>query len=141
MAFTMHVDIVSAEEAIFSGKARMVFAPAVMGEVGILPKHAPLLTQLRPGEVRVQTEDGTEDFFYVSGGMLEVQPYTVTVLADTAVRAKDIDEAAALEAKQRAEQALKDRKSDIDYAKAQAELAEASARLQAIQHLRKKTGR
>ncbi len=141
MAFTMHVDIVSAEEAIFSGKARMVFAPAVMGEVGILPRHAPLLTQLRPGEVRVQTEDGTEDFFYVSGGMLEVQPYTVTVLADTAVRAKDIDEAAAIEAKQRAEQALKDRKSDIDYAKAQAELIEASARLQAIQHLRKKTGR
>ncbi|KAF0191776.1 MAG: F-type H+-transporting ATPase subunit epsilon [Gammaproteobacteria bacterium] len=141
MAFTMHVDIVSAEEAIFSGKARMVFAPAVMGEVGILPRHAPLLTQLRPGEVRVQTEDGTEDFFYVSGGMLEVQPYTVTVLADTAVRAKDIDEAAAIEAKQRAEQALKDRKSDIDYARAQAELIEASARLQAIQHLRKKTGR
>lgn len=141
MAITMHVDIVSAEEEIFSGKARMVFAPAVMGEVGILPKHTPLLTQLRPGEVRVQTEDGGEDFFYVSGGMLEVQPYTVTVLADTAVRAKDIDEAAAVAAKQRAEQALKDRKSDIDYAKAQAELVEAAAQLQAIQRLRKKAGR
>jgi F-type H+-transporting ATPase subunit epsilon len=141
MAITMHVDIVSAEEEIFSGKASMLFAPAVMGDVGILPRHAPLLTQLRPGEVRVQTPDGNEDFFYVSGGMLEVQPYTVTVLADTAVRAKDIDEAAAQNAKQRAEQALKDRKSDIDYAKAQAELAEAAAQLQAIQRLRKKAGR
>ena len=141
MAMTMHVDIVSAEEQIFSGKASMLFAPAVMGEVGIMPRHAPLLTQLRPGEVRVQTPDGNEDFFYVSGGMLEVQPYTVTVLADTAIRARDIDEAAALEAKQRAEQALKDRESDIDYARAQAELAEAAAQLQAIQRLRKKAGR
>ncbi len=141
MAATMNVDIVSAEEEIFSGKASMLFAPAVMGEVGVLPKHQPLLTQLRPGEVRVLTPEGEEDFFYVSGGMLEVQPNQVTVLADTAIRAKDIDEAAAAEAKQRAEQALKDRKSDIDYARAQAELAEAAAQLQAIQRLRKKAGR
>jgi len=141
MAITMHVDIVSAEEEIFSGSARMLFASAVMGEVGILPRHAPLLTQLRPGEVRVQTPEGNEEFYYVSGGMLEVQPHTVTVLADTAIRAKDLDEASALQAKQAAEQALQDRKSELDYAKAQAELAEAVAQLHAIQKLRSKTGR
>ncbi|OGT20377.1 MAG: F0F1 ATP synthase subunit epsilon [Gammaproteobacteria bacterium RBG_16_57_12] len=137
MAMTVHVDIVSAEEEIFSGPAAMVFAPAAMGEVGILPRHTPLLTQLKPGEVRVVTPGGEEQFYYVSGGMLEVQPHCVTVLADTALRAKDIDEAAALEAKQRAEEALKDRKGDIDYAKAQSELAEAVAKLQTIQRLRK----
>jgi len=141
MAITMHVDIVSAEEEIFSGSARMLFASAVMGEVGILPRHAPLLTQLRPGEVRVQTPEGHEELYYVSGGMLEVQPHTVTVLADTAIRAKDLDEASALEAKQAAEQALQDRKSELDYAKAQAELAEAVAQLHAIQKLRSKSGR
>ncbi len=140
MAMTIHVDIVSAEQAIFSGPAEMVFVPAASGEVGILPRHAPLLTTLRPGEVRVKTGD-TEEFFYVSSGVLEVQPHCVTVLADTALRAKDIDEAAAIEAKQRAEEALKDRKAQIDYAKAQAELAEAVAQLQAIQRVRKKLTR
>lgn len=141
MAMTIHVDIVSAEAEIFSGPAEMVFAPAEMGELGILPRHAPLLTKLRPGEVRVKIPDGGEEFFYVSGGMLEVQPHTVTVLSDTALRAHDIDEAAALEAKQRAEQRLKDRKSDIDYARAEAELAEAVAQIRAVQSLRKKLGR
>ena len=137
MAMTLHVDIVSAEAEIFSGTAEMVFAPAEMGEVGIAPRHAPLLTRLKAGEVRIK--NGTdEQFFYVSGGMLEVQPHVVTVLADTALRAKDIDEAKAMEAKQRAEQALSDRKSDFDYAKAQAELAEAVAQLRTLQNLRKK---
>jgi F-type H+-transporting ATPase subunit epsilon len=136
----MHVDIVSAEGAIFSGTARMVFAPAEMGEVGVLPQHAPTLTRLVPGEVRIQQENGEEDFFFVSGGMLEIQPHTVTILADTALRAKDVDEAEAQEAKRRAEEALRDRKSDFDYAQAQAELAEAVARLKTIQDLRKKLG-
>jgi len=138
---TIHVDIVSAEEEIFSGPAEMVFASAVMGEVGILPRHAPLLTQLRPGEVRIKVPDGGEQFFYVSGGMLEVQPHVVTVLADTAVRAKDLDEAAALQAKERAEQTLQDKTSEFEYARAQAELAEAVAQLQAIKKLRDKAGR
>lgn len=141
MAMTMHVDIVSAEEEIYSGTAAMLFAPAEMGELGIMPRHAPLLTRLRVGEVRLRQEDGSEEFFFVSGGLLEIQPYTVTVLADTALRAKDVDEAEALEAKRRAEEALRDRKADFDYAQAQAELAEAIARLQTIQHLRKKLGR
>jgi len=138
---TIHVDIVSAENEIYSGPAEMVFAPAAMGEVGILPRHAPLLTQLKPGEVRLKLPDGQEEFFYVSGGMLEVQPHIVTVLTDTALRAKDVDEAAALEAKQRAEQAIQDRASEFEYAKAQAELAEAVAQLQAIQKLRDRAGR
>lgn len=141
MAMTIHVDIVSAENEIFSGAAEMVIAPAIMGEVGILPRHAPLLTQLKPGEVRVRMPGGQEESFYVSGGMLEVQPYIVTVLTDTALRAKDIDEAAALEAKQRAEQAIQDRTSEFEYAKAQAELAQAVAQLQAIQKLRDRAGR
>ncbi len=140
MAMTIHVDIVSAESEIFSGTAEMVFAPAVMGEVGIMPRHAPLLTQLKPGEVRVKNGD-TEESFYVSGGMLEVQPHVVTVLSDTAVRAKDIDEAAALEAKQKAEDALKDKTSEFEYAKAQSELAEAVAQLQAIKKLKSRAGR
>ncbi len=139
MAMTIHVDIVSAEQEIFSGAAEMVFAPSVNGEVGVLPRHAPLLTKLRPGEVRVQTGEG-EEFFYVSSGILEIQPHCVTVLADTALRAKDIDEAAALEAKQRAEEAMKDRKSEIDYAKAQIQLAEAMAQLQTVQKIRKTAG-
>jgi F-type H+-transporting ATPase subunit epsilon len=138
MAMTLHVDIVSAEESIFSGAATMVFAPAEMGEVGIAPRHAPLLTRLKPGEVRVQTQEGEELFFVVSGGILEVQPHVVTVLSDTAVRAHDLDEAMALEAKQRAEQAMEDRQSDMDYARAKAELAAAMAQLQAIERLRKK---
>ena len=140
MAMTLHVDIVSAEEEIFSGTANMVFAPAEMGEVGVAPRHTPLLTRLKPGEVRVQIEGKEEQFFYVSGGMLEIQPHIVTVLADTAVRAKDLDEAAALKVKERAEKAMKDKQSDFDYAKAQAELAEAVAQLRTIQHLRKKSG-
>ena len=135
---TMHVDIVSAEEEIFSGAATMVFAPAEMGELGITPRHAPLLTKLKPGEVRVQTQSGEDQFFFVSGGMLEIQPHMVTVLSDTAIRAKDLDEAAAKEAQERAERAKQDSKSEMDYAKAQAELIAAAAQLRAIQHLRKK---
>lgn len=134
---TIHVDIVSAEGEIFSGEAAMVFAPAVMGEIGIAPRHAPLLTTLKPGEVRVQTPGGDEQFFYVSGGAIEVQPHLVTVLADTALRAKDLDEAAAIQAKQRAEDALKDRGDKIELAEAQAELARAAAQLKAIERLRK----
>ena len=141
MAMTMHVDIVSAEAEIFSGPAKMLFAPAVMGEVGVLPRHAPLLTKIKPGEVRVITPDDEEQFYYVSGGMLEIQPQAVTVLADTAVRAADLDEAAALAAKERAEKLLADRKDDVDYATAEAELAEAVAQLRAIQKVRKKLGR
>jgi F-type H+-transporting ATPase subunit epsilon len=137
MAPTIHLDIVSAEAEIFSGSAEMVFAPAVMGEIGILPRHAPLITRLKPGEVRVRN-DGEEQSFYVSGGMLEIQPHVVTVLSDTALRAKDLDEASALQAKQRAEDALRDRQSDTDLAQASAELAEAMAQLQAIHRLRKK---
>ena len=136
MAMTIHVDIVSAEAEIFSGLAEMVFAPAVMGEVGILPGHAPLVTTLKPGEVRVRLPGGEEQSFYVSGGMLEIQPHVVTVLSDTAQRAGDLDEAAALEAKERAERMLADRSADIDEAQARAELAQAAAQLQAIRRLR-----
>ena len=138
MAMTLHVDIVSAEAEIFSGTATMVFAPAEMGEVGISPRHTPLLTRLKPGEVRVQTDDGEEQSFFVSGGMLEVQPHVVTILADTAIRADNLDEAQALEAKERAEKLLSDKTADIDYAKAQAELAESIAQLSAIRKLREK---
>lgn len=134
---TIHVDIVSAEGEIFSGEAAMVFAPAIMGEIGIAPRHAPLLTTLKPGEVRVQTPSGEEQFFYVSGGAIEVQPHVVTVLADTALRARDLDEAAALQAKQRAEEALRDRGDKIEVAEAQAELARAIAQIKAIEKLRK----
>jgi len=137
MAMTIHVDIVSAEEEIFSGTAEMVFAPAAMGEVGIAPRHTPMLSPLKAGEVRLQTSGKEEQFFYVSGGMLEVQPHVVTVLADTAVRAHDIDEAAAIEAKKNAEAALKDNAGKMDYAKAQAELAEAVAQLRTLESLRK----
>ena len=136
MAMTIHVDIVSAESEIFSGLAEMVFAPAVMGEVGILPGHAPLVTTLKPGEVRVRLPGGEEQSFYVSGGMLEIQPHVVTVLSDTAQRAGDLDEAAALEAKERAERMLADRSADINEAQARAELAQAAAQLQAIRRLR-----
>lgn len=137
MATTVHVDIVSAEGEIFSGEASMVFAPAVMGEIGIAPRHAPLLTTLKPGEVRVQTPAGEEHFFFVSGGAIEVQPHLVTVLADTALRAHDLDEAAALQAKQRAEEALRERSDKIELAEAQAELARAVAQIRAIEKLRK----
>jgi F-type H+-transporting ATPase subunit epsilon len=137
MANTIHVDIVSAEGEIFSGAATMVFAPASQGDIGIAPRHAPLLTTLKPGEVRVQTPDGGEQYFYVGGGAIEVQPHLVTVLADTALRAKDIDEASALAARQRAEEALKDKVSQISQAEALAELARAAAQLKAIERLRK----
>jgi F-type H+-transporting ATPase subunit epsilon len=137
---TIHVDIVSAEGEIFSGEAAMVFAPASEGDIGVAPRHAPLLSLLKPGEVRVQTPDGQELHFFVGGGAIEVQPSKVTVLADTALRAKDIDEAAALAAKQRAEEALKDRGGHITQAEALAELARAAAQLKIIERLRKLRG-
>lgn len=136
MAKTIKVDIVSAEQELFSGEAGMVFVPGVMGEMGIMPRHSPLVTKLMPGEVRLRLPDGEEHAYYISGGMLEVQPYLVTVLSDTALRAEDIDEAAALKAKEEAERALHDRDAKIDYAKAQAELAEAIAQLQTLRRLR-----
>lgn len=139
MAMTMHVDIVSAEEAIYSGTAQMVYASAAMGDVGILPRHTPFLSPLKPGEVRVINEEGEEEFYYVSGGMLEVQPHVVTVLADTALRAKDLDEAAALQAKERAEQALADKSGEMEFAEAEAQLAEAVAQLRALQKIKQKT--
>lgn len=137
MAMTIHVDIVSAENAIFSGAAEMVFAPGAMGELGILPRHMPLITALKPGDVRVKTAEG-EEVFYVSGGILEVQPHVVTVLSDTGLRAKDIDEAAALAAKQRAEDALKNKTSEFEYAEAEKQLAEAVAQLAALKKIRGK---
>ena len=141
MANMIHVDIVSAEKEIFSGDAEMVFAPALLGEVGIAPGHTPLVTQLAPGEVRVKHPGGQEEGFYVSGGMLEVQPTVVTVLSDTAMRAEDLDEAAVLRAKEEAERQFHDREAKIDFATAQAQLAEAVAQYQAIQRLRRRTGR
>lgn len=137
---TIHVDIVSAEGEIFSGAAKMVFAPGSQGELGIAPRHAPLLTLLKAGEVRVQPPEGEEQAFFVGGGVLEVQPRKVTVLADTALRAKDLDEAAALAAKQRAEEALKDKGDKISQAEALAELARAAAQLKLIERLRKIRG-
>jgi F-type H+-transporting ATPase subunit epsilon len=134
---TIHVDIVSAEGEIFSGEAEMFFAPGADGDLGIAPRHAPLLTLLKPGEVRVKTPDGQEQHFFVGGGALEVQPAKVTVLADTALRAHDIDEAAALAAKQRAEDALRDKSGHISQAEALAELARTTAMLKFIQKLRK----
>ncbi|MEM9384114.1 MAG: F0F1 ATP synthase subunit epsilon [Pseudomonadota bacterium] len=135
---TIQVDIVSAEGEIFSGLAAMVFASAREGDVGIAPRHAPLLTDLRPGDVRVQLPEGGEELhFYVSGGSLEIQPHLITVLADTVVRAADLDEAEAEEAMRRAQDALNDQAATIDWARAQAELAEAAARLRAIRRLRK----
>ena len=140
MASTFHVDIVSAEREIFSGEAEMVFAPAEMGELGITPRHAPLLTRLKPGTVRVQS-GGEEQVFFVSGGILEIQPHMVTVLSDTALRARDIDEAAAQDAKRKAEEALANQTGEMDVARAQAELLEALARLRALEQIRKKAGR
>ncbi len=138
MTMTVHVDIVSAENEIFSGLAEMVFAPAELGEVGIAPRHAPLITNLLPGEVRVKVSDTETQEYYVSGGILEVQPHLVTVLADTAIRAKDIDEASALEAKAKAEEMLTDKSGKIDYAKAQAELSQAISQLRTLDRLRKR---
>jgi F-type H+-transporting ATPase subunit epsilon len=138
MANTIKVDIVSAEEEVWSGEGTMVFAPAEMGEMGIAPNHSPLLTRLKPGEIRVQQESGEEQFFFISGGILEVQGHVVTVLSDTALRAADLDESVALEAQKRAEQAMSDRNTDMDFAKAKAELIQAAAQLRAIQKLRSK---
>lgn len=135
---SIHVDIVSAEGQIHAGEAKMVFAPAEMGGVGISPRHAPLLTRLKPGAVRVQTESGEELAFFVGGGILEVQPHLVTVLADTALRAKDVDEAAAVQAKQRAEEAMSNAKSEIDLARAQADLIQAAALMQFLDKIKKR---
>ncbi|MFN4115970.1 MAG: F0F1 ATP synthase subunit epsilon [Inhella sp.] len=133
---TIHVDVVSAEESIFSGEAQFVALPGENGELGILPQHTPLITRIKPGAVRIQTADGKEEFIFVAGGILEVQPHGVTVLADTAVRGKDLDEAKAAEAKAIAEEALKNAKSDIDLAAAQAELATLAAQIAAARKLR-----
>jgi F-type H+-transporting ATPase subunit epsilon len=139
MADTIHVDIVSAEGEMFSGEASMVYVPGTLGDLGIAPRHAPLLTTIKAGEVRVQPAgQGEEHVFWVGGGALEVQPHAVTVLADTAARAKDLDEAEAQAAKRRAEEALKTRGDKLEIAEAQAELARAVAQLKAIERLRKK---
>ena len=140
MAMTIHVDIVSAEQALFSGIAEYVIVPAEMGEVGIYPRHAQMLTRIKPGSVRIKKPDvAEEELIYVSGGMLEVQPHMITILSDTAIRGKDLDESRALEAKRLAEEAMKNHSSEMDYAKAQAELAEAIAQIAAIEKLRKHT--
>ena len=139
MAMTVHVDVVSAEEQIFSGLAELVVLPGEAGELGVLPGHAPLLSRIRPGAVRIKVPDREEpEIIFVAGGMLEVQPSLVTVLADTAIRGRDLDEAKALEAKKKAEEAMANQSARLDYAKAQAELMEAVAQLAAIQRLRKR---
>lgn len=134
----MHLDIVSAEEEIFSGNVKNIIAAAMMGEVGIYPQHTPMITPLKPGEVKVISEEGEEHLFFISGGVLEVQPNIVTVLADTAIRGEDLDEAKAAESKKRAEEALADKSENIDAAKALSELAQAAAQLKMIESLRKK---
>lgn len=135
----MHLDIVSAEEEIFSGNVKNIIASAIMGEVGIYPKHTPMITPLKPGEVKIINEENEEKLFFISGGVIEVQPDIVTVLADTAIRGKDLDEAKAIESKKRAEEALADKSDNIDAAKALAELAQAAAQLKMIDAMRKKT--
>lgn len=141
MPMTVHVDIVSAEASIYSGIAEYLIAPAEMGEVGIYPRHTPLLTRLKPGSIRIKSPDrAEEDLIYVSGGILEVQPGIITILSDTALRGADLDESRALEAKRQAEEAMTNRSSSMDYARAQSELAEAVAQLSAIQKLRKIKG-
>ena len=136
---TLQVDVVSAEESIFSGEARFVALPGEMGELGIFPRHTPLITRIKPGAVRIERADnGEEEFVFVAGGILEVQPTGVTVLADTAIRGHDLDEAKANESKAAAEEAMKNAKSDIDFAKAQGEFAAMAAQIAAIQKLRRK---
>ena len=135
----MHLDIVSAEEKLFSGNVKNIIAAAMMGEVGIYPKHTPMITPLKPGEVKIITEEDEEKLFFISGGIIEVQPDIVTVLADTAIRGEDIDEAKAEESKKRAEEALADKSDNIDAAKALAELAQAAAQLKVIEKIRKKS--
>lgn len=140
MAMTIHVDVVSAEESIYSGLAEFVVLPGEAGELGILPGHMPLMTRIKAGTVRLKLPNqDAEELFFVAGGMLEVQPNRVTVLADTAIRGKDLDEAKALDAKKKAEEAMASRSSELDYVRAQAELAEAIAQLSAIQKLRKRS--
>ena len=136
MAMTIPVDIVSAEKELWSGQATRVFAPGVMGELGIAPRHTPLLTRLKAGEVRVRGANGEDESFFITGGMLEIQPHVVTVLSDTAIRADDLDEAAAVEAKQRAEEAMQNKSSEMDFARASAELAEAAAMVETIKKLK-----
>lgn len=139
MALTVHVDVVSAEESIFSGLAEFVVLPGEAGELGILPGHMPLMTRIKPGAVRLKLpQQDQEELIFVAGGILEVQPGVVTVLADTAIRGKDLDEAKALDAKRKAEEAMADKSAEMDYARAQAELAEAVAQLAAIQKLRRR---
>ncbi|MDO9106938.1 MAG: F0F1 ATP synthase subunit epsilon [Methylovulum sp.] len=138
MTMTVHVDIVSAEKEIFSGLAEMIFAPAELGEVGISPRHAPLLSRLNPGEVRVKVSEKESYPFFISGGILEVQPHLVTILADTAIRAKDIDEAAAMDAKAKAEEALLDKSGAVDYETAHAQLIQAIMQLRTLDRLRKR---
>jgi F-type H+-transporting ATPase subunit epsilon len=138
MAMTVHVDVVSAEELIFSGLAEFVALPGEGGELGILPGHMPLMSRIKPGAVRIKLQDGEEELIFVAGGLLEVQPGLVTVLADTAIRGTDLDQAKAEEAKKRAEEALASRSAEMDYARAQAELSEAIAQLSAIDRLRKR---
>lgn len=138
MAITTHLDIVSAEQEIFSGLAEMVVVSGEMGEIGIVPGHAPLLTSLKPGEIRVTRPGGAEEHYYVSGGMLEVQPFYVTVLADEVLRAEDLDETEALAAKARAEAAIANRDADFDYSRAASELMRAAAQIRMLQKLRKK---
>lgn len=135
---TIHVDVVSAEEAIFSGEARFVALPGEAGELGIYPRHTPLITRIKPGSVRIETADGKEEFVFVAGGILEVQPDCVTVLSDTAVRGKDLDEEKANEARLAAEEAIKNAKSDLDLARAQSELAIAAAEIAALRRYLKK---
>ncbi|MDP1557521.1 MAG: F0F1 ATP synthase subunit epsilon [Nitrosomonas sp.] len=138
MGTVFHLDIVSAEESIYSGAAEFLVAPAEMGEVGIYPRHTPMLTRIKSGMVRIKAPLKEEELIYVSGGMLEVQPDTVTILADTAVRSADLDEAKAIEAKLAAEEAIANRKSEMDYVRAQAELIEATAQISAIRKLKKR---
>jgi F-type H+-transporting ATPase subunit epsilon len=138
-AHTIHVDVVSAEEQIFSGEARFVALPGEAGELGIYPRHTPLITRVKPGSVRIEKADGNEEFIFVAGGILEVQPNRVTVLSDTAIRGKDLDEQKAAEAKRAAEEALRNAKSDVDIARAQSELAVAAAEMAALRRfIRKK---
>ena len=138
MPHTIHVDVVSAEESIFSGEARFVALPGEAGELGIFPRHTPLITRVKPGSVRIERADGGEEFVFVAGGILEVQPTSVTVLSDTAIRGKDLDEAKATEAKRLAEDAMKNAKSDIDFAKAQSEFAAMAAQIAALRKYRRK---
>lgn len=138
MVMTVHVDVVSAEAEIFSGLAEFVVLPGESGELGILPGHMPLMSRIKPGAVRIKRPDVAEEVIFVAGGLLEVQPNLVTVLADTAIRGADLDQAKALEAKQKAEEAMANRRSELDYARAQAELAEAVAQLAVIEQLRKR---